>query len=67
MQKNILLDFQPALIQSLKTYNKEKFVADLMSGLIVGEDNICTDIHMSVERAKQIDDRLKKEHKHKHH
>lgn len=67
MQKNILLDFQPALIQSLKTYNKEKFVADLMSGLIVDENDICTDIHMAVERAKQIDDRLKKEHTHKHH
>ena len=36
MQKNILFDFQPALIQSLKTYNKEKFLADLMAGLIVG-------------------------------
>jgi len=36
MQKNILLDFQPTLIQSLKTCNKEKFVADLMAGLIVG-------------------------------
>lgn len=67
MQKNILLDFQPALIQSLKTYNKEKFVADLMSGLIVDENDICTDIHMAVERAKQIDDRPKKEHKQRHH
>ncbi len=31
-----LRDFQPALVQSLKTYNKEKFIADLMAGLIVG-------------------------------
>ncbi len=29
-------DFQPALFQTLKTYNKEKFLADLMAGLIVG-------------------------------
>lgn len=36
MQLNFLRDFQPTLIQSLKTYNKEKFVADLMAGLIVG-------------------------------
>lgn len=36
MQKNFLKDFQPALFVSLRTYNKEKFIADLMSGLIVG-------------------------------
>ena len=36
MKVNFLQDFQPALFQSLKTYNKEKFFADLMSGLIVG-------------------------------
>ncbi|HBG56799.1 MAG TPA: sodium-independent anion transporter, partial [Porphyromonadaceae bacterium] len=36
MQTNFLQDFQPALFQSLKTYNKEKFIADLMAGLIVG-------------------------------
>lgn len=31
-----LTDFQPALLQSLKSYNREKFMADLMAGLIVG-------------------------------
>lgn len=36
MRIDFLLDFQPALFQSLKTYSKEKFFADLMSGLIVG-------------------------------
>ena len=36
MQKNFLKEFQPALFVSLKNYNKEKFVADAMSGLIVG-------------------------------
>ena len=36
MRIEFLQDFQPALFQSLKTYNKEKFFADLMSGLIVG-------------------------------
>jgi SulP family sulfate permease len=36
MRIDFLKDFQPALFQSLKTYNKEKFIADLMSGLIVG-------------------------------
>ncbi|MDY9918075.1 sulfate permease, SulP family [Porphyromonadaceae bacterium NLAE-zl-C104] len=36
MRINFLQDFQPVLFQSLKTYNKEKFFADLMSGLIVG-------------------------------
>ena len=29
-------EFQPKLIDSLKTYTKEKFMADLMSGIIVG-------------------------------
>jgi Sulfate permease and related transporters (MFS superfamily) len=36
MRINFLNDFQPALFQSLKTYNKEKFLADIMAGLIVG-------------------------------
>lgn len=36
MRINFLKDFQPALFQSLRTYNKEKFMADLMAGLIVG-------------------------------
>lgn len=36
MKVDFLRDFQPALFESLKTYNKEKFFADLMSGLIVG-------------------------------
>lgn len=36
MSKNFLREFQPALFLSLKTYNKEKFFADLMSGMIVG-------------------------------
>ena len=36
IKTKFLLDFQPTLFQSLRTYNKEKFVADLMSGLIVG-------------------------------
>ncbi|WP_294081533.1 SulP family inorganic anion transporter [Proteiniphilum sp. UBA5384] len=36
MRVNFLQDFQPVLFQSLKTYNREKFFADLMSGLIVG-------------------------------
>lgn len=36
MRINFLQDFQPSFFQSLKTYNKEKFFADLMSGLIVG-------------------------------
>lgn len=29
-------DFQPVLFQALKNYNKEKFFADLMAGIIVG-------------------------------
>ncbi|MDH6309585.1 SulP family sulfate permease [Dysgonomonas sp. PFB1-18] len=36
MKKDILKDFTPQLFISLKTYDKEKFVNDLMSGLIVG-------------------------------
>ncbi|HBG40467.1 MAG TPA: sodium-independent anion transporter [Porphyromonadaceae bacterium] len=36
MRIKFLKDFQPALFVSLKTYNKEKFLSDLMSGLIVG-------------------------------
>ncbi len=36
MRINFLSSFQPTLFQSLRTYNKEKFMADLMSGLIVG-------------------------------
>ena len=36
MKKNLLKEFTPQLFISLRTYNKEKFVADLMSGLIVG-------------------------------
>lgn len=36
MNKDFLKDFTPQLFISLKTYNKEKFVSDLMSGLIVG-------------------------------
>ena len=29
-------DFQPVLFDTLKNYNKEKFFADLMAGIIVG-------------------------------
>lgn len=36
MKIDFLQEFKPALFQSLKTYNKEKFFSDLMSGLIVG-------------------------------
>lgn len=36
MKKASLSDFTPQLLTSLKTYNKEKFFNDLMSGLIVG-------------------------------
>ena len=36
MNKDFLKDFTPQLFISLKAYNKEKFVSDLMSGLIVG-------------------------------
>ena len=31
MRFNFLTDFQPELFQSLKNYNREKFMADLMS------------------------------------
>lgn len=30
------LDFQPKLLQALKNYSKEKFMTDLMAGIIVG-------------------------------
>jgi len=30
------IQFQPKLLSTLKTYNKEQFYADLMSGVIVG-------------------------------
>lgn len=36
MHLNFLKDFQPALFETIKTYNREKFMADLMSGIIVG-------------------------------
>ncbi|WP_165026033.1 SulP family inorganic anion transporter [Dysgonomonas sp. ZJ279] len=36
MKKDIFQDFTPQLIKSLRTYNKEKFLNDLMAGLIVG-------------------------------
>lgn len=36
MQNKFLKEFRPELFISLKTYSKEKFAADLMSGLIVG-------------------------------
>ena len=36
MQIRFLQDFRPTLFESLKTYNRQKFMADLMSGLIVG-------------------------------
>lgn len=36
MQLNFIKEFQPTLFQSLKTYNKEKFMSDLMAGIIVG-------------------------------
>lgn len=36
MKKDFLKDFTPQLFISLKTYSKEKFINDLMSGLIVG-------------------------------
>ncbi len=36
MQLNFIKDFQPTLFQSLKTYNRERFMADLMAGIIVG-------------------------------
>lgn len=36
MRINFLTSFKPTLFQTFRTYNKEKFMADLMSGLIVG-------------------------------
>jgi SulP family sulfate permease len=36
MKKDLLKGFTPQLFISLKTYDKEKFINDLMSGLIVG-------------------------------
>lgn len=36
IKAKFIKNLQPALFQSLRTYNKEKFTADLMSGLIVG-------------------------------
>ncbi|MDR1742712.1 MAG: sulfate permease [Dysgonamonadaceae bacterium] len=36
MHLSFLKDFQPSLFLSLKTYNREKFMADLMAGIIVG-------------------------------
>ena len=30
------LDFHPRLFSALKNYSKEKFMADLMAGIIVG-------------------------------
>ena len=36
MQKIFLKEFQPILFLSLKNYNREKFISDLMAGLIVG-------------------------------
>lgn len=36
MKTDFLKSFKPQIIDSLKGYNKEKFVSDLMAGLIVG-------------------------------
>ena len=36
MNIDFLKDFRPELIRSLRSYNKEKFAADLMAGIIVG-------------------------------
>lgn len=36
MKTNFLNSFRPQIIDSLKGYNKEKFMKDLMAGLIVG-------------------------------
>ena len=35
MKLKFMHEFRPALFDSLKTYNKEKFMADLMSGIVV--------------------------------
>lgn len=36
MKLDILKDFRPALFESLRDYNREKFTADLLAGIIVG-------------------------------
>jgi len=36
MHVDLKFHFQPKFFESIKTYNKEKFFADLMSGIIVG-------------------------------
>lgn len=36
MKADFLKSFKPQIIDSLRGYNKDKFIADLMSGLIVG-------------------------------
>ena len=36
MRLDFLSDFQPVLFKTFKNYNKEKFIADVMAGLIVG-------------------------------
>lgn len=36
MKSKLFREFTPQLLISLRTYNREKFIADLMSGLIVG-------------------------------
>lgn len=36
MKSNLFCKFKPEFFESIKTYNKEKFVSDLMSGTIVG-------------------------------
>lgn len=36
MKSNFLRDFTPQLLISMRTYTKEKFVKDLMAGIIVG-------------------------------
>jgi len=36
MKKNLLADFTPQFFLSMKGYNKEKFIKDLMAGIIVG-------------------------------
>lgn len=36
MKSNLFCKFRPEFFESIKTYNKDKFVSDLMSGTIVG-------------------------------
>lgn len=36
MKMKLAIDFQPKLFQALKSYTKERFVSDLMAGIIVG-------------------------------